>query len=623
VRHCRDVPQTRRQGAQQLDGQRLNLVGQHHHATVRRRADRPRAMGAGTDLDCVETQARNLWTRVTTNRRTACESQTKQSQVLHPQVAMRRRQTCRTVAIICEHTFEDPEVAVTTLLEVPGQAELALADEEPRPPMQVAEAARRGVAARIPQKRKASMGQFMTPEAVARRIASMVDPRPGVVRLLDAGAGVGALTAATVEHLLKTSPRPERIEITAFELDSALADALEHTLTACRRWAAYNGVEVSYKLRREDFLLAVVDGTAKVRHDVAVLNPPYRKLRASSELHTSLATAGLESTNLYTAFWAAAVRLASVGAQVVAITPRSFCNGTYFQKFRGQLLEASAIRKVHVYESRQTAFADDEVLQEVVITALSIGHKQESVQLSVTTGPNDASACGREVAFQDIVHADDPAQFIRLPSAHDADEVRKTMLNMPHTLPELGLTVSTGRVVDFRAREHLQREPSRDTVPLIYPSHLRDGVVRWPLAGFKKHNALDKCPLTASLLVPNGVYLLVRRFSAKEERRRVTAAVYDGALDTDSMAFENHLNYFHHGGAPLEEFIGSGLCVYLNSTFVDDFVRQFNGHTQVNAGDLRSLRYPSREDLGQLAKVWRPGLPQDEIDAAVYALSAR
>jgi adenine-specific DNA-methyltransferase len=39
------------------------------------------------------------------------------------------------------------------------------------------------------------------------------------------------------------------------------------------------------------------------------------------------------------------------------------------------------------------------------------------------------------------------------------------------------------------------------------------------------------------------------------------------------------------------------LAAFLNSTVLDVYFRQFNGHTQVNATDLRNLRYPSRSQL--------------------------
>jgi hypothetical protein len=40
--------------------------------------------------------------------------------------------------------------------------------------------------------------------------------------------------------------------------------------------------------------------------------------------------------------------------------------------------------------------------------------------------------------------------------------------------------------------------------------------------------------------------------------------------------------------------------VFLNSTRLDEHFRLFNGHTQVNATDLRSLKYPSRDALLEL-----------------------
>jgi adenine-specific DNA-methyltransferase len=103
-------------------------------------------------------------------------------------------------------------------------------------------------------------------------------------------------------------------------------------------------------------------------------------------------------------------------------------------------------------------------------------------------------------------------------------------------------------------------------------------------------------------LYPNGFYTVVRRFSSKEEARRVVASVVrpDTFLGATMLGFENHLNVFHEGKHGLPESIAYGLASFLNTTAVDDNFRRFNGHTQVNATDLRLMKYPDRKTLSAL-----------------------
>jgi hypothetical protein len=68
-----------------------------------------------------------------------------------------------------------------------------------------------------------------------------------------------------------------------------------------------------------------------------------------------------------------------------------------------------------------------------------------------------------------------------------------------------------------------------DPDPLIYPGHFEDGRIAWPKPGSKKPNAIAAEASGKTLLVPAGTYVLVKRFSTKEERRRVVAAVFDPA----------------------------------------------------------------------------------------------
>lgn len=83
------------------------------------------------------------------------------------------------------------------------------------------------------------------------------------------------------------------------------------------------------------------------------------------------------------------------------------------------------------------------------------------------------------------------------------------------------------------------------------------------------------------------------------------------------------MNFFHDNKKPLTQALSKGLCVYLNSTMVDEYFRRFSGHTQVNAADLKLMKYPSRENLVKLGK-WASeinALSQEIIDKEVLKIS--
>ena len=114
----------------------------------------------------------------------------------------------------------------------------------------------------------------------------------------------------------------------------------------------------------------------------------------------------------------------------------------------------------------------------------------------------------------------------------------------------------------------------------------------------------------------NGWYVVTRRFSSKEEKRRIVAALHTpDHVPGAKVGFENHLNVFHQNKAGLEPVIAKGLALYLNSTLLDLYFRQFSGHTQVNATDLRAPHYPNRETLIHLGEQIVGAWPaQEEVD---------
>jgi adenine-specific DNA-methyltransferase len=496
------------------------------------------------------------------------------------------------------------------------------------------EALRREASLRLEPRRRALMGQFLTPACVASFMAQMIECKKPVIRVLDPGAGVGSLSAALVAAMCRKSIRPDAIALTAYEIDPLLIGYLRTTLDLCRALSEEIGMRFAARIVAGDFLevgARTFTGDLFVeredeRFDCAILNPPYRKIRADSRERELLREIGLETTNLYAGFLAVTAQLLVTGGEMVAITPRSFCNGTYFEPFRRFFLREMRFCRIHVFDARDRAFADDDVLQEnVVFRAVRAIGPATNVVVSSSLDLDESRLRIRTLDYNDLVRPGDPHAFIRIVPDGDGDPIRRQIEGLRASLGDLGLTVSTGRVVDFRAKDLLRDQPGRNTVPLIHPCHLQGGFVEWPNGLTRKPNALALGPRADDLLVPRGHYVLVKRFSAKEEQRRVVAAVYDPTrVAADRVGFENHLNYYHHRGSGLPATVARGLAAFLNSTLVDTYFRQFSGHTQVNAMDLRSIRYPAWDELVALGRRISKSFPaQEELDRLVEEVVLR
>jgi adenine-specific DNA-methyltransferase len=482
------------------------------------------------------------------------------------------------------------------------------------------------VSAEIAAARKSELGQFFTPSPVARLMASMLDMSRETVRFLDPGAGIGSLTAAWVEAICAMQDPPGEVTLVPVEQDATLLPALRATMDACEAACERANIVCTVEIQHADFIASSVElldsglwREPPATFDVAILNPPYRKLRTDSHARQLLRRIDLDTTNLYSAFLSLVIRRLSDNGEFVAITPRSFCNGPYFRRFRKQLLRSMSLSRLHIFESRLAAFSDDDVLQEnVIMHARKADSQQPIVQLTRSSGPLDSEIVLQSVPFGQVVLPHDRESFIHFALDDHERAAAELVRSLPCTLVELELKVSTGRVVDFRSRAHLRSMPDDETQPLLYSVHFSSGRVQWPKPASKKPNAIVHHPETADLLVPKGHYVLVKRFSSKEEKRRVVAVVLDpNDVPGNWVGLENHLNYFHASGKPLSAELAAGLNVFLNSTIVDTYFRQFNGHTQVNATDLRMLRYPSR---GMLISMGRRAQTMEHTQEAIDRL---
>ncbi len=490
---------------------------------------------------------------------------------------------------------------------------------------------------KLDPKVRGRLGQYMTPAPISRFMASLFSDVSGDVRVLDPGAGVGSLTSAFAERCVRAASKIRSAALHCYEIEPALIGYLTTMLDDARSCGEAAHIDITSKIHVKDFIEACArpprkdqlslfrqEGEPSFTH--VIMNPPYRKIHSAHPHRAALRSAGLETSNLYTGFlFLAAMQLQTAG-EMVAIVPRSFCNGPYFQNFRDKFLQMMVLQHIHVFTSRDAAFKGDEVLQENIILHAVRDAAPSVVTVTTSQGADfhfDARSgeCTAEdltqrvVDYHSIIRPGDPRNVVHLAVNNLEQAIMDRMAHFKTSLSELGVQVSTGPVVDFRLRKELRAWPEGGAAPLLYPAHFRGGCLKWPKK-MKKPNAIAVNAASRKWLYPNeGHFVVTRRFSSKEEKRRVVASVCPPELPGKLIGFENHLNVYHANRKGLPELLALGLSVYLNSSLVDRYFRQFSGHTQVNATDLRSLSYPARAVLERLGRKARGAqLSQPEID---------
>lgn len=445
---------------------------------------------------------------------------------------------------------------------------------------------------------KEVFGQYFTPYPIARFMSSLFPATDKKIKLLDPGAGIGTLSCSFMERIVKEKWNTPDIHISAYDIDKDVYDTLNQNIASSS--SAFK--KADYEIITEDFLdKTSFEYTWKINETYThvIMNPPYKKILTNSKERQSARAFGLETVNLYSAFMGAAISLTEDNGYIVAIVPRSFCNGVYYKPFREFILKNCAIKHIHLFESRDKAFKDEAVLQENIIIMLQKKAEQGNVKISYCNDDSFEGLSEFNVSFNQILHDNDCEKYFNIPTKQ---QVGNESLTIYSNLKDLGVKVSTGPVVDFRMKNLLLKDYAEQSVPLIYSVHLKNHRLAWPQES-KKPNAIFDFPELSKQLFPKGFYVLVKRFSTKEETKRVVASlVTPEDFITEGIAFENHLNVFHINKTSLTEDVAYGLICWLNSTYIDEKFRLFSGHTQVNATDLRSLPYPSLKDLEGLGQ---------------------
>ncbi|MGJ8664988.1 MAG: Eco57I restriction-modification methylase domain-containing protein [Patiriisocius sp.] len=450
------------------------------------------------------------------------------------------------------------------------------------------------------------LGQYFTDSPIAEFMSSLINLdnlNPDNVKLLDCGAGYGMLTTSTALHLLNNGIN--NLDVTVYELDDNLIEHLNVVLEGIKEKFKFANKQFSYTIINDDFVVLRPDINNKQKFDISVINPPYFKYSAKNSIY-SKKTADLfkGEPNIYASFIAITISALNTNGQIVCISPRSFLNGLYFKSFRKFLLNNSRIDLIHIFNSRNEVFADSKILQENVIFKLTKTQKQYP-QVTISSSKNIHDLDNPTIAKYPkdiIIDVSNSEEIIRVPEREiDFRTLQKANV-LPSTFSEEGYFISTGPVVEHRTQEYLTLKHHKpNQVPLLKAHNVSVGGISWD-GNSKKDISFRLLPYSHKHLLLNKKYLILKRFTSKEEKRRLVAGIYNPINGNEFIAITNKLNYIGRADTNLTNDEALGLAVLFNSEFMDNYYRCISGNTQVNATDIRIMKIPTRDQIIQLGK---------------------
>jgi len=455
-------------------------------------------------------------------------------------------------------------------------------------------------------------GQFFTAPSLAHFMAQLAPTRKASLKVLDPGAGAGILACAVCEKVAQKATF-DSLELHAYESEPMLVPLLRDSLEYNKSWLHNQGIRFTYNIIQEDFILAaanILENKNSAAFDLAIANPPYFKINKKDQRAHVAASFVYGQPNIYALFMGMAAELLRERGLLVFITPRSYTAGPYFKAFRKTFFEKMSPERIHIFQSRRDAFRKDDVLQENIILLARKASTTSEAKISLSGGVDDARRRKpHNVPLSRALFRSNGDIILRLPTSHVDNAVLQIVDSWEGSLHKYGMEISTGPVVPFRARHLIptENQHKKNLVPLLWMQNITPMAVRWPYIGTngskRKRQFLvnDAESKKRRLLVDDATLVLLRRFSAKEQPRRLTAApLFKGQLNSSSIGIENHVNYIYRPGGSLTQAEALGLSALLNSSILDKYFRISNGNTQVSSTELRAMPLPAIDLLKKL-----------------------
>ncbi len=457
----------------------------------------------------------------------------------------------------------------------------------------------------MPKSQRKKYGQFFTSKETALFMAGLFDVPANKTHLyiLDAGAGSGILSIALIERLQALS-QLQYVHLVCYENDPQIIKLLKTNL----QWVCqHSTLKVDYEVREDNYILSQIyeyNGMLgadpnPLQYDMVIGNPPYMKIGKDAPEAKAMPDVCYGAPNLYFLFAAMGLFNLISNGELVYIIPRSWTSGAYFKKFRQKFLSDGVLEHIHLFVSRDKVFENESVLQETIIIKVRKSTiTPENITITTTQSNRDFSnKTIFKAPYSTVVTGEDT--YVYLVTNKEEVAILEQLNRWKNTLPSIGLKMKTGLTVDFRNREALRDIKEDQAVPLFYSQHIQEGKVIFPIGKENEYIVTNQ----TGLLQPNANYLFVKRFTAKEEHRRLQCGIYLARKypDYSKISTQNKINFIG-GLKELSECIVYGLYVLFNSTLYDCYYRILNGSTQVNSTEINSMPVPPLESIERMGK---------------------
>ena len=350
------------------------------------------------------------------------------------------------------------------------------------------------------------------------------------------------------------------------------------------------------------------NANAHIPVDVCIVNPPYQRIGSTAPETTAVSRQGLDYTgNVYTAFCELGWRSVRAGGQLAALTPRSFQNGKRFDEFRRRLQRTLDVDTVHVWRNRRTLFGTQDVIPETLCWhgRVKTGTETDSAPLvTVIHGDHERRTTWRWATNSTAKWRTEQSMRLRTLTDRNDALLAEWAEALP-TIGDLGLHVETGRHVKSSHQGTLEETRQPGAVPYYWTAHIKDGQLRWPLAG--EANWYRSGSNDGSTIRPTGLYVITNRFAPNDREPRARACALtetdtrDGFVASDSTNVIRSGTDTKHGH---DRWTMLGLAAWINSAMANSLIDAQLGSTQLNADDLTSLSVPGIGDLHLIALRW-------------------